>query len=256
LTITWIGHGTVLLEMDGVRLVTDPLLRPRLGHVRRVAPPPTEIPGEVDAVLVSHVHYDHLDLRSLRLVRPRRLIVPRGARRFLRRRGLTDVDELDEGGEISIGTVSVVATHAHHVVRRGRLARSTPALGFLISGSARLYFAGDTDLFAAMQGLGRNLDVAFLPIWGWGPRIGAGHLDPHRAAEALLLLRPRIAIPIHWGTYTRIGLSRDAATLREPAEQFARVAAEVAPDVAVCILSPGERFVVPSTPSLPRPGGE
>ena len=79
-----------------------------------------------------------------------------------------------------------------------------------------------------------------MPVAGWGPRLGPGHLDPAGAAEALRLLRPRVAIPIHWGTYRRVGLNRDPAVLREPAESFARLAAETAPEVEVRILEPGE----------------
>lgn len=240
--ITWIGHGTVLVEIDGVRLVTDPLLRPRMAHLRRVAAPPTEIEGEVDAVLVSHVHFDHLDVPSLRRVTSGRRVVPRGAGRLLRRRGLDAVSEIGEGEEISIGPVSVLATHAEHSARRSPFAARVPALGFLISGSARVYFAGDTDLFSAMRDLRPELDVALLPIWGWGPRLPAGHLDPRRAAEALVLLQPRFAVPIHWGTYIRLGLDTNPAKLREPAERFERLAAELAPDVAVRILSPGETY--------------
>ena len=246
--ITWIGHGTALVELDGVRLVTDALLRPRLAHLRRVAPP-AEIAGKVDAVLVSHVHFDHLDVPSQRLVTSGQRVVPRGAGRLLRRRGFDRVREISEGEEVSIGPLRVRATHAEHNARRIPFVAPVPALGFLVSGSARVYFAGDTDLFPAMRDLSPELDVALLPIWGWGPRLPAGHMDPQRAAEALVLLQPRFVIPIHWGTYARVGLGRDAATLREPAERFERLAAELAPDVAVRILSPGETFRIPPAPT-------
>jgi L-ascorbate metabolism protein UlaG (beta-lactamase superfamily) len=208
--------------------------------VRRVVAEPGPI-SPVDAVLVSHVHYDHLDVRSLRRVQARRLVVPRGAGRLLERRGLGDVVEVGLGEQLSAGPVDIVATHAEHAARRGLLGTEIPALGYLISGSVRVYFPGDTDLFAGMSDLGQGLDVALLPVAGWGPRLGPGHLDPTGAAEALGLLRPRVAIPIHWGTYRRVGLNRDPAVLREPAESFARLAAESAPEVEVRILPPGER---------------
>lgn len=243
--ITWIGHSTVLVEMDGIRLVTDPLLRMKMAHLRRVHAPPAEIAGMVDAVLVSHVHFDHLDLPSLRLVSSEHWIVPRGAGRLLRRRGLDAVCEVVEGEQVSVGPVSVLATHAEHRARRSPLAARVPALGFLISGSARVYFAGDTDVFPAMSDLKPKPDVGLLPISGWGPRVPSGHMDPHRAAEALALIQPRFVIPIHWGTYVRLGLSTDAATLREPAERFESLAAELAPDAAVRVLSPGESFLIP-----------
>jgi L-ascorbate metabolism protein UlaG (beta-lactamase superfamily) len=209
-----------------------------VGPVRRVVAKPRPI-SPVDAVLISHVHYDHLDFASLRRVRAERIVVPRRAGRLFARRWLGDVVELGLGEQVSIGSVEVVATHAEHKARR-LIGGEIPALGYLISGSVRVYFPGDTDLFPEMTDLRPGLDVALLPVAGWGPRLGPGHLDPAGAAEALRLLKPRVAIPIHWGTYRRVGLNRDPAILREPAEAFARLAAETAPDVDVRILAPGE----------------
>jgi L-ascorbate metabolism protein UlaG (beta-lactamase superfamily) len=100
-----------------------------------------------------------------------------------------------------------------------------------------VYFAGDTDVHESMKDLG-PLDVALLPVWGWGPKLGEGHLNPRTAAEALVLLRPRIAVPIHWGTFFPVGLR--GTRLADPPHEFARHAAEVAPDVDVRILAPGE----------------
>ena len=205
--VTWIGHSTVLLELDGVRLLTDPVLRPRVLHLRRVVPPAADV-GPVDAILISHGHYDHLDSKSLtRFDRATRVIAPKHVG------GFADVVEVAPGDDVRVGAVSVTATPAEHVRN---------AVGFLVTGSARIYFAGDTDLFDGMRELG-PIDVALLPIAGWGPRLPRGHLDPARAAQALELLRPRIAVPIHWGTYTRIGLKRDE---QEPARRFAELAAE------------------------------
>jgi L-ascorbate metabolism protein UlaG (beta-lactamase superfamily) len=243
-SVTWIGHSTVLIEAAGVRLLTDPLLRPRVAHLRRVAGAPRAIEGELDAVLVSHVHYDHLDLASLRLLRAKRLVVPRGAGRTLERRGIGPVVEVAEDEELEFDRLTVRATHAEHRARRV-LGGETPSLGYLVSAGARVYFAGDTQVFDAMREFGAGLDVALLPVWGWGPRVGPGHLDPRGAAEALRLLAPRLAVPIHWGTYRRIGLRRDPAALREPAERFERLAADLAPEVRVRILAPGERLEIP-----------
>lgn len=204
--MTWIGHSTVLLELDGVRLLTDPVLRPRVMHLRRVGAPAGEI-GPVDAILISHGHYDHLDSKSLaRFDRATRVIAPKRIRRF------TDVVEVAVGDEVAVGAVNVTATAAQHVRN---------SVGFLVTGSERIYFAGDTDLFDGMRELA-PLDVALVPIAGWGPRLPPGHLDPARAARALELLRPRVVVPIHWGTYTRIGLKRDE---QEPARRFAEFAA-------------------------------
>ena len=114
----------------------------------------------------------------------------------------------------------------------------------LEAGGARVYFAGDTDLFDEMDQLGQ-LDLAMLPVWGWGTSIGEGHLDPIRAAEAARRLRPRVAIPIHWGTFLPIGtLRRHGHRLHDPPREFARLTAEAAPAVEVRVLEPGESTVL------------
>jgi L-ascorbate metabolism protein UlaG (beta-lactamase superfamily) len=248
LRITWVGHSTVLIELDGVRLLTDPVLRPRFAHLRRVAEiVDDETLRSLDAVLVSHLHYDHLDVPSLiRLGRSQRLVVPTGAGRLLRRWRFAQVDELARGEETRVAGLTVRATHAEHDSRRAPFGTAAEPIGFLVSGSASVFFAGDTDLFDGMTSLAPDLDVALLPIAGWGPRIPAGHLDPHRAAEALARLRPRVAVPIHWGTYRPIG-SRGRSAERPP-DVFVRLAAEVARDVDVRVLEVGE------TLELPAPG--
>jgi L-ascorbate metabolism protein UlaG (beta-lactamase superfamily) len=237
--LSWFGHSTVLLELDGVRLLTDPLLRARVLHLRRVGTAQRLDALSLDAVLISHLHYDHLDLPSLRqLAGSPVLVVPRGARRMLQRHGFEEVVELEPGDETEIGSVVIRATHAEHGSRR-LFGAATPALGYVISGSVTSYFAGDTDLFAGMGALCDDLDIALLPVAGWGPKLAAGHLNPRTAAEALRLLRPRIAVPIHWGTYRRIGLSRDPEALREPARAFAAFATDLMPDVDVIVLPVG-----------------
>jgi L-ascorbate metabolism protein UlaG (beta-lactamase superfamily) len=240
--ICWLGHATTLIQVDGVSLLTDPLLRRRTAHLRRVAPPLSALPP-VTAVLISHVHWDHLDLRSLdRVGRGVRMIVPRGVAKLLVRRGFTNVDEIDEGDEVPVGDLVVRATHADHQADRGPFGIRAPALGFLVSGTRRVYFAGDTDVFDDMAALAEELDVALLPVAGWGPTVPAGHMDAARAAEALRLLQPRIAIPIHWGTlaplYRRTPYDLDAGA------RFAALARLAVPEVDVRVLRVGERVVL------------
>jgi L-ascorbate metabolism protein UlaG (beta-lactamase superfamily) len=239
--VTWLGHSTVLVELDGARLLTDPALRDRVAHLRRRTPADAGKLHALDGILVSHLHYDHLDLPSLeRLCRSTSVVVPRGAGRLLRRRRFERVVEAESGEEVRIGSLVVRATPADHEGGRGFLGKRVAALGYLIRGSRQIYFAGDTDLFEGMATLAPGLDIALVPIWGWGPSLGPGHLDPRRAAEALRLLRPRLAVPIHWGTYYPLwpGSSRPAF-LTSAIHEFRSYAEELAPSVEVHVLPIG-----------------
>lgn len=237
--ITWVGHATVLLELDGVRLLTDPVLGRHVGPLVRVGGSPVSAAqlGPIDSVLLSHLHADHADLGSLRrLGAP--VIGPSGAGDWLRGAGIEDVRELSAGGEASVGEVSVIATPALHDDRRRPLGRHAEPVGFVARGSLGVYFAGDTDLFDAMGELRGTVDVALLPVWGWGPSVGEGHLDPERAAQAAALIGPKLAIPIHWGTFA-LPWARDGDSDRH-AREFAELVSEVAPGVEVRVLRPGE----------------
>jgi L-ascorbate metabolism protein UlaG (beta-lactamase superfamily) len=241
--ITWLGHSTVLIELDEVTLVTDPLLRERLLHLRRLRPAPDpELVRGTDAILISHLHPDHLDRRSLRLVpTDARLIGPSGVRRVLRwsRREITEV----QSGEVAeVGAVRVRAVPAAHDRRRHPFARAGDALGLVIEGTRSIYFAGDTELFEEMSQIG-PVDVALLPVWGWGPRPGNGHLDPEHAVEALRRIRPRLCVPIHWGTFAPAHLRRKRLRwMSEPPHELRRLAGLETPDVEVRILEPLERL--------------
>jgi L-ascorbate metabolism protein UlaG (beta-lactamase superfamily) len=242
--VRWIGHSTVLISLDGVRLLTDPLLRLFVKHLRRRAPVHPDALRPVDAVLLSHAHHDHLDLGSLyRIAAKTPLVVPRGIGRILGRRGFRDVTELDVGETLAIGAVEVEATFAAHDGSRPPYPARAQAVGYAVLGTRRVYFAGDTNLFPEMNGLVPDLDLALIPIWGWGPSLGRGeHLDPEGAAEAIALLRPATAVPIHWGTYAPLylGLRAVPAYLAEPQAAFSAAAARLAPGVDVRVLSPGE----------------
>jgi L-ascorbate metabolism protein UlaG (beta-lactamase superfamily) len=244
--IVYVGHATVLIELDGVRLLTDPVLAGWVGPLRRHAPPPPRCVSEgIDAVLISHLHRDHTDLLSLRrLSAGLPLIVPAGTGGFFEGKGFARVVELARGESHRLGRVTVTATAADHGIGRRRV-EADPA-GFLVDGTQRIYFAGDTDVFEGMAELGESLDLALLPVWGWGPTLGPGHMNPERAAEAAAILAPRIAVPIHWGTLYPTGLARlRPRPLREPGREFAARARVLAPRVDVHVLEPGSMLVLP-----------
>ncbi|MFD3540700.1 MBL fold metallo-hydrolase [Streptomyces sp. NPDC058662] len=254
--ITWWGHATCTVEDSGVRLLTDPLFTRRLAHLRRRrgAPPPLAA-AVADAVLVSHLHADHLHLPSLaRLAPGTRLLVPRGAcravpglARIAAERALA-VTEVAPGEAVGVRNgVRVRAVSARHDGRRLPFGPAlAPALGYVVEGAARTYFAGDTGLFDSMAREVGPVDVALLPVGGWGPRLGPGHLDAGRAAVALAELAPAAAVPVHYGTFWPIGM--DAVRPHEfhaPGEEFERAARRLAPKVAVRVPAHGERVRLP-----------
>ena len=195
-SLLYVGHATTLIEIDRVRLLTDPLLRRHVGHLKRLVPFGDPLPPP-DAVLLSHLHADHLDFPSLRrLGQSVPLLVPRGAGWLLRRQGFRNIVQLATGDSTSVGGVAIQAVPALHDGRRYPVGRQIAANGYTVTGSRSLYFAGDTDVFEAMAELA-GADAALLPVSGWGATVGPGHLDPARAAETLRLLRPGLAIPIH-----------------------------------------------------------
>jgi L-ascorbate metabolism protein UlaG (beta-lactamase superfamily) len=247
--VTWLGHATTLIEVDGARVVTDPVLSGHIGPLVRVAPRPhDEDVAELDAILLSHLHYDHTDLPSLARLDPSTpVLAPRGAGRWLEDQGLRRVRELEVGTEATVGPLRVTATHASHDGRRRPLGAVAEAIGFVVRGSRSAYFAGDTDLFPAMADLAGSVDVALLPVSGWGPTLPEGHLDPKRAAIAATLTAPRLAIPIHWGTFalwpTRAFRRRDPG---RRAREFAELVSRHAPAVEVRVLAPGDRTEIPA----------
>jgi L-ascorbate metabolism protein UlaG (beta-lactamase superfamily) len=244
--ITWWGHATATVRDSGVRILTDPLFARRLMHLRRrrgAVPPPAAY--EAGIAVVSHLHADHLHLPSLaRLAPGTRVLLPRGARAAvpgLRRLATLDLTEVSPGDEVDAGDVRIRAVRAAHDGRRWPYGPvRSPALGYVIEGEATTYFAGDTGLFDMAAEVGA-CDVALLPVGGWGPFLGASHLDADRAAQALAGLRPRAAVPVHYGTYWPIGM--DAVRPHEfhaPGAEFVRLAGRLAPAVAVHRLGHGE----------------
>ncbi len=243
-SVTWLGHATALLSIDGVSLLTDPVLGSRIGPLVRIAPPvKTEMLGRLDCVLLSHLHADHTHLWSLREAAASvPILAPHGAADWLADRGIRAVTDLRPGEDVDVAGVRVSATPAVHDPRRRPFGPRAQTIGYLVSGTSSAYFAGDTDLFDGMSDLRGLVDLALLPVWGWGPTLGPGHLDPERAARAAALIAPRIAVPIHWGTFAPAWRRRPQSDPQQPAREFERLAGRYAPGVEVRILQPGERM--------------
>ena len=243
--VTFVGHATVLIEVGGRRILTDPFLRHRLGPLQRHGPVPDPAAlGPIDLVLISHGHPDHYDRASLRSLRGLpTVIVPRGLGTSVRRTVTGDVVEMAAGERWTTGPVAIEAVPARHWIAPGA-PRAMP-LGYLLDVGRRIWFAGDTGRYPAMQALAGMVDVALLPVWTWGPHLGPGHLGPRSAAEVLAEVRAAVGIPIHWGTLYPRRLHRVwSGPLDEPGERFAWHAGRLAPRADARTLRPGDRTTI------------
>jgi len=220
LTLTWVGHSSLLLQLDGLNILTDPIWSERASPVRFAGPRRWVPPGiafdalpPLDAVLLSHNHYDHLDdatVRSLMRAHPNASwIAPLGLAAFVRQRGAATVTELDWWQEHTLGHVRIAATPAQHFSARGFGDRGdTLWCGFALTSTAgrRVYFAGDTGFHPEFGAIGERygpFDIALLPIGAYEPRwfMRYLHMNPEEAVAAFRALNARAMVPIHWGTF-------------------------------------------------------
>jgi L-ascorbate metabolism protein UlaG (beta-lactamase superfamily) len=262
-SITWWGHATTTIAIGGTRVLTDPVLGGQVAHLSRVGgPAPSPAALQADVVVVSHLHYDHLDLPSLRRMAPGvRIIGPMGMARVLRRSETAlsrRVEEVRPGDACNVDGVRIHAVTAEHDGRRSPLSRyGGPALGFIIGEDGagdtdRVWFAGDTGLFAAMVDLA-PIGVAVVPVGGWGPTLSPTHLDPVQAAEAVRRVVAAQAVPIHYGTFWPIGLRHIHPTsfrraFTDPGTRFAAELAKVCPRTTAHVIRPGETVVIQGAP--------
>jgi L-ascorbate metabolism protein UlaG (beta-lactamase superfamily) len=234
LRMTWLGHSTMLIELDGVRLVTDPVFGPRaspsgaFGPLRFHAPPIgiDDLP-DVDAFLISHDHYDHLDLPTILAIvaNPRfanaRFITALGVGAHLEAWGVTPerIVELDWWEETRVGALTIHAAPSQHFSGRSVADRDhTLWLSFFVKGSASVYFSGDTGMsphFGTIrERLGRP-DVAMLEVGAFHPAWGDIHLGPDNARAAFAALGAEALVPVHWSTF-----ALGAHPWDEPGEQL------------------------------------
>jgi L-ascorbate metabolism protein UlaG (beta-lactamase superfamily) len=248
MNVGFAGHSTTLVELDGIRVLSDPLFRSSLLHLQRHAPlVDLEEYGKPDVLLISHSHMDHLDKRSLKLIdKSARAIVPNDSAKLMRSLGFKDVVGVSAGDEVEACGLKIRATHAAHHGSRMPWNAAAETLGFVVEGSQSFYYAGDTDLFDEMSDLAVGLDLALIPVWGWGPKLGEGHLDPLRAAKAVELILPRVVVPVHWGGYLPAGMAkRRPDLLVEPPRRFRRIVEESAmTDARVELIEPGDQISI------------
>jgi L-ascorbate metabolism protein UlaG (beta-lactamase superfamily) len=219
IAVTFIGHSTFLLQLPGLNLLTDPIFSDRASPFRwagprRVRPPACSLDGlpRIDVVLVTHNHYDHLDLPSLRELarRHRPLVVTTlGNRAWLEARGVERVVELDWWQTHAVqAELSVTCTPAQHFAARWPWDRCRTLWGgfALQTAAGRIYFAGDSGYFNGFEEIGARLgpfDLAFLPIGAYEPRwfMEPVHLNPDEAVRAHRAVRSRRSLGMHFGTF-------------------------------------------------------
>jgi L-ascorbate metabolism protein UlaG (beta-lactamase superfamily) len=247
-TLTWWGHSTMSCVDGGLTVLFDPVLTARVGHLRRVrGPVPPAHAAEADIVLISHLHPDHTHLPSLRLIPASAvLIAPAGSRRLLKpvtARG-TRLREVEPGDVLTFGELKIRILAADHDGRRHAGSRHRgPALGFLVEGSRRWWYPGDTGPQLRLEEVA-DVDVALVPVGGWGPSIipghEQGHLDAEQAAAAVGRTQPHHVVPVHWGTWWPIGLPQRRDLIDLPPTAFAEHVARLAPTTRVHLLRQGQ----------------
>jgi L-ascorbate metabolism protein UlaG (beta-lactamase superfamily) len=228
--VTWLGHASFLIQLDGVSLLTDPALLPSIaGGIPRNVPPgvPLEKLPRIDAVLVSHNHYDHLDLPTVEKVGAP-VIGGLGLERFFRDRHLF-ATELGWWSQARVGTVRITFVPSQHWSRRGVFdTNRTLWGGFVIQGSrATVYHAGDTAYFDGFREIGRRfpgIDAALLPIGAYDPAwfMSTMHLDPEQALQAFVDLGAGTFVAMHWGTFKLTDEPLDEPPVRLEADRARR----------------------------------
>ncbi|HET6923046.1 MAG TPA: MBL fold metallo-hydrolase [Anaeromyxobacteraceae bacterium] len=253
--LTWLGHSSFLVQLDGVSLLLDPALSEGIGPggiVGRNVPPgiPVEALPRVDACLVSHDHYDHLDLPTLQKVRCQ-VVAGLGREDLFRKARLLHVP-LGWWQSTAVGGVTVTFVPAQHFSQRSLSDRGRGLWGGFVvqGGSATLYHAGDTGYFAGFAEIGRafpGIDAAMLPIGAYEPRwfMKGMHVDPDEALQALQDLGARTFVAMHWGTFKQADEALDEPPRRLEAERSRR---GIAPE-RVRVLAIGETLEVRRPPA-------
>jgi N-acyl-phosphatidylethanolamine-hydrolysing phospholipase D len=260
ITVTWVGHASLLIQLGGLNILADPMWSERASPVTFAGPRRWVAPGvafddlpPLDIVLQSHNHYDHLDDNTVRLLAQRHTqatwILPLGLAPFVRARGVRAdrAIELDWWQQHAIPSLRITATPAQHFSSRGFGDRGdTLWCGFaLAAGSRRVYFAGDTGFHPEFGMIGTRcgpFDVALLPIGAYEPRwfMRYLHMNPEEAVSAFSAVKARVMVPIHWGTFKLTDEAMDEPPVRARA---AWAAAGLPPD-GYRQLAHGETLVV------------
>lgn len=211
-TLTWVGHSTFMIQLAGLNIITDPIWAEKLAFHRRLVPPglaARDVPP-IDVILISHSHYDHLNIASLKqLTGSKMLIVPVGLADKLRRKGFSSIIELDWWQSVESNGVKFTFVPAQHWTRRTLIDTNSSLWGgFVIEAkdAPTVYFAGDSGYFEGFKEIGMrfpDIDVALMPIGAYDPEwfMGPQHVSPEEALRAFRDIGARRFVPMHYGSY-------------------------------------------------------
>ncbi|GEL94291.1 MBL fold metallo-hydrolase [Cellulomonas composti] len=252
LTVRWLGHASVVLDLQEaggrrVRILTDPLLRRHAGLLRRRGGAPAGTAWDAaDAVLVSHLHHDHAEVGSLDLLPGVPILTAPANATWLRRHDLLGIGLAAEHWWTVPGTQVRVRTVAAVHGDRPMPHRPNAAVGFLVVAPGwRVWFAGDTEPYPAMADLPAladgPIDLALVPVGGWGPRLSGGHMDPVQAARVVATVGAAHAVPVHWGTlHAPVSRGLPPGWMDRAGPAFAVAASRHTPQCRVHVLEPGD----------------
>lgn len=207
---TWIGHSTFFIQMNGLNILTDPVWAKRMGYEKRSTEPGIALEDmpEIDVVVISHGHYDHLDFPTLkRLKRNPHYFVPSGLKRLLTKRGYQNVTEMNWWERVVHKSVTIHFVPAQHWTRRTLTDINTSHWGgFIFQGGGKTYyFVGDTGYFAGFKQIAERftIDTVFMPIGAYEPEwfMAPAHISPEDSVKAFIELRANRFVPMHYGTY-------------------------------------------------------
>lgn len=217
-SITWIGHSTFLIQYEGLNIVTDPVWASRMGFQRRIGQPGVPIGDvpDIDIILISHSHYDHMHVSSIRRLygSGTQIIVPSGLGRKMIRKGFQRTREMKWWETLRIGAASISFVPTQHWTRRTPFDTNTSHWGGFVLEPAEpeadqkqqvIYFAGDSGYFRGFAEIGErfDIDVALLPIGAYEPEwfMTSQHTTPEEALQAFIDVRAKLMVPMHYGTF-------------------------------------------------------
>ncbi len=255
-SITWVGHASLLIQIEGLNILTDPVWSNTVSPVSFIGPPRLTQPGialdslpPIDVVVISHDHYDHLDVETLKALGNEPLyLIPLGIGSFLEDLDITNYQELDWWDEITFNGIRFVCTPTQHFSGRTMFDRNRTlwCSWAIIGNNSRLYFTGDTGYFPGFKEIGERFgpfDVAAIPIGAYKPRwfMAPVHVDPIEAVDVYLDVKARYFVPIHWGTFQ---LSDEPIT-DPPKVLMKEVSFRKLDEKLFKVLKHGETFIVP-----------